>query len=370
MSNEHPYVSSYLDRHGKRRWVFRRGGKKPVQLSGGPEHPDFDEEYQAALEGRAIKRKTAEIHKLPTVVPRSLRAAFDLLTETLEWKTNDEGTQHTQELIIQRFLDLPVIKGESLKFGDTLVSDLRRKHIKKLLADRIETPHAASHLLRMIRKLTGVALDEDWIENDPCYRIKYRPECIGFKAWPDHIRAKYEARWPIGSTPRTVYAIALYFGHRRSDVAVSKWTHFEANDGGATVTQQKRRRGGKRKTLWIPIHPELEEVLRALPGYDPEQRTSDYIVLNAYRQPFSAKALSNHMREWTDEAFIPPGYTLHGLRKTLGKKIAERSGTTREIMDTLGDDDIKHAELYTREAEQRKLAASAMSKVGSLKVAK
>jgi hypothetical protein len=30
------------------------------------------------------------------------------------------------------------------------------------------------------------------------------------------------------------------------------------------------------------------------------------------------------MREWIDEAFIPPGYTLHGLRQTLGKKVAER----------------------------------------------
>jgi hypothetical protein len=37
-------------------------------------------------------------------------------------------------------------------------------------------------------------------------------------------------------------------------------------------------------------------------------------------------------------------------------------------MDTIGDDDIKHAWLYTRDAEQRTLATSAMRKVGSLKV--
>jgi integrase len=136
------------------------------------------------------------------------------------------------------------------------------------------------------------------------------------------------------------------------------------------VTQAKRRPGGKRKTLWIPTHPELMEVLQATPGFDPAKRKSDFVVLNAYGVPFSVKGLSNHMRAWTDEAYIVPGYTLHGLRKTLGKKIAEGSGTTREIMDMLGDDDIRHAELYTREAEQRGLAANAMRKVGSLKIVK
>jgi hypothetical protein len=39
-------------------------------------------------------------------------------------------------------------------------------------------------------------------------------------------------------------------------------------------------------------------------------------------------------------------------------------------MDLLGEDDIKHAGLYTKEAEPRELAASATRKVGSPKVVK
>ena len=61
---------------------------------------------------------------------------------------------------------------------------------------------------------------------------------------------------------------------------------------------------------------------------------------------------------------------ISGLENFALRPPAERSGTTREIMDTLGDDDLKHAELYTRDAEQRQLAANAMHKVGSLKVVK
>jgi integrase len=54
---------------------------------------------------------------------------------------------------------------------------------------------------------------------------------------------------------------------------------------------------------------------------------------------------------------------MHGLRKTLGKALAESGATTRELMDILGHTDIKHAELYSREAEQKILAESGMGKL-------
>lgn len=43
--------------------------------------------------------------------------------------------------------------------------------------------------------------------------------------------------------------------------------------------------------------------------------------------------------------------------------LAEGGATTRQIMDTLGHTDIAHAELYTREAEQEKLAREGMRAV-------
>src|SRR5689334_15753958 len=146
---EHPYVSSYPDRHGKTRWRFRRAGKT-VQLSGGPDHPAFEAEYQAAIEGRPVKR--ASVHRLPTAaVPQSLGAAWRVLkSDTLEWKQLDPDTQYSHTNVIERFLQTPVVKDGPLTFRDIPVENLRRKDVKKILADRSDTPHAASHLLRVI----------------------------------------------------------------------------------------------------------------------------------------------------------------------------------------------------------------------------
>lgn len=55
-----------------------------------------------------------------------------------------------------------------------------------------------------------------------------------------------------------------------------------------------------------------------------------------------------------------------GLRKTLGGMLADGGATTRHIMDTLGHTGIKHAELYTKSANQERLARAGMEKFTQL----
>lgn len=124
--------------------------------------------------------------------------------------------------------------------------------------------------------------------------------------------AKFETRWPVGTTPRLVYSLALWLGNRRGDVAGLRWdqrcskiVHIdgEAKEIDGFMIQQ----GKTGKQLFLPITPILAEML------------------------------------------------------------AEGGASTRQIMDTLGHDDIAHAELYTREAEQARLATDGMSRVVRLK---
>lgn len=352
MSDIHPFAGSYLDRHGKRRWRFRRAGKT-VQLPEQPGHPAFEAAYTAAIEGRTAP-KSAKVYRLPTVAsPRSLRAAWHILrTDDHEWKALGPAIREAQTRIAERFLTTPVVESEPLLFGDVEVEHLKRKHIKALLARRSGTPHAAAHLLRVIRKLVGVALDQEWIETDPTYRLKYRPAYGGWKAWPDEMLDKFETRWAIGTTPRLVYSLALYFGHRRADLTCVRPADIKVAAGN--VVQQKTG-----KALQLPIHANLREVLDAVPDMD----TREFVVLTQFGKPFSAKALGMRMQKWTKAAGIPAGYTLHGLRKTLGKALAEHGATTRQLMEMLGHDNIEHAELYSREAEQRLMAEAGMEKL-------
>jgi site-specific recombinase XerC len=353
MTTEFPGAGPYKDRHGKTRWRFRRGART-VQLPGDPsENEVFEGAYLAAVEGRPAP-KPAAIINLPTASPpRSFKAAWRLLrTDDPEWKALGPDIKTAQTRIAERFLMTEVVEGEGIRFGDVEVSFLKRKHVKALLARKSETPHAAAHQLRVIRKLVMVALDQEWIDSDPTYKVKYRPDYKGWKAWPDEMLDRFEARWPVGSTPRLVYSLALYFGHRRSDVSRVKPS--DLAEFSTNVVQQKTG-----KSLTLPIHPNLQDVLAAIPDLDKRET----VVLTAWGKPFSAKALGMRMQKWTKAAGIPPGHTLHGLRKTLGKALAEHQATTRQLMDMLGHDNIAHAELYSREADQKKMAVAAMEKL-------
>jgi integrase len=53
----------------------------------------------------------------------------------------------------------------------------------------------------------------------------------------------------------------------------------------------------------------------------------------------------------------------HGLRKTAATRAAENGATTHELMAIFGWVDIKEAEIYTRAANRKRLAAQAMKKL-------
>ena len=78
---------------------------------------------------------------------------------------------------------------------------------------------------------------------------------------------------------------------------------------------------------------------------------------------FPEKSLTGDMAHWTRLAGLQKGLTLHGLRKSLGVYLAEAEASTRQLMEVLGHDDIDHAELYSREASQVRLAVQGMDRV-------
>ncbi len=361
--NPYPGASSFLDRHGKSRWRFRTAGKT-ISLPGQPGEPAFDAAYQAALRGQEPRR--AAIHRLPgAATPESLGAAWRRVQQSAQWQQLNPATQRNNIALLEAWLDSRVAADDPTTWRQIPVSALKRRHINDILTAHAATPHKASHLLSAIRKLITAALDEEWIEVDPTYKIQWRPAYKGWRAWPIESMRAFESHWPIGSQPRLVYALGFWLGDRRSDIVTLRWDQRITRE--MMIAGQPRAVDGfqfsQRKTgkaLFLPIAPALAAVLDATP------RIAETIVITAYGKPKSAKALTNDMQRWTKAAGLPPALTLHGLRKSLGQWLAEGGASTRQLMDVLGHDNIEHAELYTRAAEQALLATEAMDRVVDL----
>lgn len=341
-----PFASPYKDRHGKQRWRYRRKGVT-VALPGQPGDEAFETAYAAAQAGRPLQ---AEVVRHPNhAKPRTLKAAWRYYAQhDAEFKRLRKTSKDQYVARAERLLEMPVAPGAALTYADVPVGDLRRRHVKLLLSQMSDRPHAASDALVVLRKMIVTALDLEWIQHDPTHRLRYAPEIDGHRAWTDDERATFEARYPVGTMPRTVYALALYIGQRRSDLVRVRW----GDVVGATLPLTQQKTG---KKLVLPILPMLREALDAAP------RHGEFVLGTEAGNPRSAEGLTNDWRRWCASAGLD-GTTLHGLRKTLGKILAEQGATTRELMDVLGHDAIAHAELYSREADQETMARAALNK--------
>ncbi len=347
---EHPFARPFTDRHGHQRWRFRRNGKDKY-LPGQPGEPVFEEAYRAAVEGREPRK--AKVRILPTAaLPQSFDAAWRLVLKSPEWRGFDAATVKKNERLAREFLEMKVAPDFPDRWGSMKVADLRRRHVRAILADFADTPHKAKHLLTTIRKMIGEALDQDWIEHDPTHRLKWRPAYGGWRAWTLEERRQFEARWPYGTMPRAAYALALWAGNRRGDVAAQLWSDVDLDARRITVRQIK---GGK--VLRLLMLPMLADALRDLP------RRADTVLSTEYGKPFSEKSLTGMMAHWTKQAGLGPGCTFHGLRKTLGKYLAEEGATAKQSAGILGHDDLDHVELYSREAEQERLAVDGLERL-------
>ncbi|WP_338147736.1 tyrosine-type recombinase/integrase [Neoroseomonas terrae] len=64
------------------------------------------------------------------------------------------------------------------------------------------------------------------------------------------------------------------------------------------------------------------------------------------------------------EAGIPSGLAPHGLRKARCRPLAEAGATTHQIAAVTGHKNLKEVETYTRAAEQARMAAQGMDRIG------
>lgn len=189
MELERPFLSSYTDSRGKLRWRFRREGKT-ISLRGKPGEPEFEARYRAALHGN--DPKLAVITPLPGAArPKSFGAAWRLVKTSPEWKAFSAATHSKNTHLTEMFLISRVAPDAEVLWRDVLVSDFKRRHAKIILSEHAATPHKAKHMLTAIRRLIVAAMDEEWIESDPTFKLKWVPS---YKGWRLDRRRTEEVR--------------------------------------------------------------------------------------------------------------------------------------------------------------------------------
>ena len=135
-----------------------------------------------------------------------------------------------------------------------------------------------------------------------------------------------------------------------STIIERRWEEYR--NGGFEI---ERGKTGARAFVMVPsvLRKELEE----------GDRPSDFIVTNLVGEPFAeANTLQTRssllLRNMAAKGLVGPGLTLHGLRHTIGKAVAESGGTLHAIQGALQHKSPRMALYYSDQADKRRALAS------------
>jgi integrase len=163
--------------------------------------------------------------------------------------------------------------------------------------------------------------------------------------------------------------LLLNVATRRGDARQLGQQHIKA---GKIVWRPGKTLRSTGKALSIPILPELQHALDAMPKND-----SLTFLVNDYGKPFaSAAAFGNKFADWCVGAGLEPltcadgrtrSFRAHGLRKAACKALAHAGCTAPEIMAVSGHSTLAQVQIYIDEVERDRMADAAIQKLEAIK---
>lgn len=354
------YVTVFSDRHGKKRYRYRRAGYAGGYFKGALGTDEFRAEYEAFEASKLEDRPIASKHAPGTVgdlVSRYVSVAARL------------GPSLTTQAKVRRIVD-----GFRDEHGHRYVADftfeaidtiISRKRVKVLGGKRPEGGiEAARKLRKELMRLFDYAEKigmrphgSNPVRHSEKVRVAAGERSKGYHTWSEAEIAQYRAKHRIGTNARLAMELMLWTGQRRSDAY--RLGPADVLDGRFALKQAKTG-----KALLIKLVDPLEKAIAAVER--PEGAKS--FLLTSHGKPYTNAGFGNKMREWCDEAGLPH-CTAHGLRKAMMRRLAERGLANRTLKSVSGHSGDDEVSLYTEAANQTQLADDAIELVAEWELA-
>lgn len=345
MDREWPpkHVTPVSDRHGKKRYRYRRTGVKSCYIKHQPNSAEFWEEYDR-LEQLGATLEPIEARREFT--PRSMDDLASRVKRTTAWKLMAPQGQRTKASIIQRLLDKTNKEGRRL--GERQVSTVTVAMLDGILGKMADTPGAAGNFRKEMKRLFGYAVKLGWRSDNPASMTDPIPSGSGFHTWTDDEIEQFRAHHPLGTMARLTLELGLNSSARacnlndieRSHIVRGKLHVKHAKDNEETI---------------VPLLPETRAAIDALPT-----APIRHLITTVFGKPFTDKGISNKMRQWCDEAGLPQ-CSLHGLRKATSRQLAQSGATDAQGRAVTGHKKDATFAYYARMADRERLAEQALS---------
>jgi integrase len=238
-----------------------------------------------------------------------------------------------------------------MDYGDLAVSEIDREFIIEARDSLAKKPRTADFTIQVLSRLLSFAIDRPrrfGLQFNPATRIGKLADPVGYKPWPDNLLIA--ARQNAAAELRWVIDVARLTGLRSSDLVLLTWRQWTGRGFEIAAIEKSG------ESLWVPAGPELRAVIAEIP------KRATVVLTTKTGRAWRLTHLRHRIAALVATCGCS-GYSLHGLRKLAGKTLAENGATTKQIKAILGHKSDQMAELYTRAAEQRRLAEAGIGKI-------
>jgi len=354
------YLTSTVNRHGKRYYFFRYQQNPKIPIAGDPSQPAFMATYHALLDA-------AQNGKLGTAAAIYMPGSIgDVILQYKKCEIKNRHFTGFRKLALSsQFNYRRALDTIHRMAGTHLMKDVTQQGIRdfrnKLVAEKMAVSLIDDCL--MVFSVLWIFSSEFYSPllplgpNPTTGVLRVKPKAVHHKRWPLHVISMvYEA---ANRVIKLAIYLLLYTGQRESDVIKMKWTDIAERGGVRMIHVVQQKTGTK---VWLPLHPKLGALLDETP------HVGEYILNTNRLEPFvTTSSLSNTIKNALKKSRINDwkSYTAHGLRASAACELLEAGNDITTVASITGHKDLKVLQEYLSEINQEKLAMQAMKVWGA-----
>lgn len=345
MRADYPYLE---EGHGGGRLYVRRAGRR-VRVEAEWGSPGFAAAYVEAMDALSRPEAAKGASRRQAAPPGSLGWLAAQYFGSPRFTKLDAKSQATRRGVIEECLREPRQRGSTNTVATFPLDKVSAALVMGLMDRKADLPGAANNRKKYLSAMFGWAVTARHLKSNPARdaeRVSYASG--GFEPWTLADVAQFEAAHAIGTKARLALALLLHTGARRGDVVTFGRQH--VRDGVLRYVPGKTRYK-RHDAVKTPVSPELAATITASPCGDLTFLVTDY------GKPFTHKGFGARFQKWCDDAGIVRGKSAHGLRKLRATLAAEAGATDRQLMAMFGWTTAGQATVYTKAADQERLAA-------------
>lgn len=210
------------------------------------------------------------------------------------------------------------------------VVEISRRDVRRLTEAIVErgSPIMANRVQALASKMLQFAVDEEIIEQNPCFRLKKlgeeRERKIHLRT-PQEFRALWNAIEKESLLVQTIMKLLLLTGQRTGEVLSMKWQNVDLNEGLWTIPASDAKNGNQHQ---VPLASTPVALLSAWKKHlerrvaRKKQESSDYVFARNWAgKPKQVENLQKAMARIRRSSKL--AYRVHDLRRTVATHVAE-----------------------------------------------